>query len=200
MSQIPEKLDNITEDSVFKQKLDIIPNFFHEIIKSPEIWIPLLLISVFVLIFIIFNVCQYLRIRRQKRSQLEALTSKPSTSQLYAGVKASQTIEFVVPTITLKTTEPLFSLTEESDSDWNQFGYSSDYSNRSRKRNSNIQINESEISKSLYEDPIPQPDERTEINFVLHYSFVRQQLLVVSHYIYYLNHCFHCHSNQIILI
>ncbi|CAG2111792.1 unnamed protein product, partial [Medioppia subpectinata] len=128
-------------------------------------------------LFLIYYVWRSVRSHRHKKSQLEALTSKPSTSHLYSGVKASQTIEFVVPTITLKCTEPSFSVTEESDSDYlMQTPFNCDQ--RYRKRNSNIQINENEISKNLYEDMPIKADERPEINFVLHYSFVRQQLLV----------------------
>ncbi|CAG2158851.1 unnamed protein product [Oppiella nova] len=122
-----------------------------------------------------YYVWRSVRNYRHKKSQLAALTSKPSSSHLYSGVKASQTIEFVVPTITLKCTEPSFSVTEESDSDClMQFPYNP----LNRKRNSNIQINENEISKSLYEELPAKPEDRPEINFVLHYSFVRQQLLV----------------------
>ena len=176
-----EKSKNVNNNGdISSTKLEERPNFLETFLKSPQISIPLLLISVCLITFILYYICRCLRIRRHKKLELQSLTSKPSSSQLYAGVRATQTIEFVVPTITLKTTEPTFSLTEESDSDWTQFGYSSDYSNRSRKRNSRIQINESEISKSLYDQPIPKPDQRTEINFVLHYSFMRQQLLVVS--------------------
>ena len=151
----------------------------HMITDRPELSIPILLLCLSIIIFIVYCVFRVLRTKRQKLSQLEVLTNRPSSSQLYAGVKASQTIEFVVPMITLRASEPSFSMTEESDSDVMQMGYSSDYSNWSRKRNSRTQISESEISVSLYEEAPPKPDEHPEVNFVLHYSFARQQLLVV---------------------
>ena len=142
----------------------------------PEVAIPVLVIGICFISFLMYYVWRSVRNYRHKKSQLAALTSKPSSSHLYSGVKASQTIEFVVPTITLKCTEPSFSVTEESDSDClMQFPYNP----LNRKRNSNIQINENEISKSLYEELPAKPEDRPEINFVLHYSFVRQQLLVV---------------------
>ncbi|XP_054166619.1 synaptotagmin-11-like [Oppia nitens] len=144
---------------------------------SPEILVPVVVLSVIIMCFIIFYIWRRIRLNGHKKSQLEALTSKPSTSHMYTGVKASHTIEFIVPTVTLKCSEPSFSVTEESDSDCLQLANNYDH-NGMRKRNSRIQINENEISKSLYEEVPQLPQQSPEISFVLHYSFVRQQLLV----------------------
>jgi hypothetical protein len=148
--------------------------------NSPQFVIPIALIAISVVSFLVFFVWKYAKNQRYKMSQLKAITPKASNAHLYAGIKASQPIEFVVPTITLKNDVTSYSVTEESDSDClMQFGYNSDHNSRTLKRNSRTQINESEISKCLYDDFTKPETEAPEVNFVLHYSFMRQQLLLV---------------------
>lgn len=171
-------------DSVTRIELSDKTSALHMLTNRPELSVPILCLCVLIIIFIIFCLIRIIRNKREKRPQSEPLTTRASSSQLYAGVRATQTIEFVVPTITLRATEPSFSLTEESDSDFVQMGYSSDsrldYGSWSRKRNSRTQISESEISLSLYAEAPPKLDVQPEVVFVLHYSISRQQLLVVS--------------------
>jgi len=168
-------------ESIRKESLERSDHsFYSEWKNSPQFVIPIALIAICVVSFLIFYVWKHVKNQRYKASQLKAITPKASNSHLYAGIKASQPIEFVVPTITLKNNEMSYSVTEESDSDClMQFGYSSDYNSRTRKRNSRIQINESEITKGLYDDFTKPEKETPEVNFVLHYSFMRQQLLLV---------------------
>lgn len=146
---------------------------------SLTVLIPVALVVLCVLSTISVYFWKCLQKRKRQQAELLALTPKPSGAHLYAGVRADQPIEFVVPTITLSETS--YSMTEESvsESDYmSGMGYNSDRD--AKKRAGRFAINPGDIQKGLYEEDMDDGKQRQngKVHFVLHYSFNRQQLLV----------------------
>lgn len=114
--------------------------------------------------------------RKRKEAQLLAMTPKSTNSHSYAGIIADHPIEFVVPTITVNETH--FTEDSVSDSDY-QSTHSNYSSDREIKRQiARFQINPNDIRKGLYESEKDANNNDMFIVFVLHYSYLRQQLLV----------------------
>lgn len=124
--------------------------------------------------------------RKRKAKQLAAMLPKPGPSRPVSyGIRPDQAIEFVVPTINIPETTA-FTVTEDSMSDSDCFGMTSGSdresggpSRRHRHPAGRYFISPNEINKRLYLDcEQRRKNQMGRVNFVLHYSFYRQQLLV----------------------
>lgn len=150
----------------------------------------LILCSIFLLL-----VWKRMRKRARKIRELKYLTPKmegnlsPSTARVALGIKPDQPIEFVVPTITLPGTSH-WSMTEDSytDSDYYPGSPSErDYlpaSIKARQRHLTGQLTSSnylsvgDFNKAYYDIDEMAIQPKGKVNFVLHYSVHRQQLLI----------------------
>ncbi|RWS14713.1 Synaptotagmin-9-like protein [Dinothrombium tinctorium] len=126
---------------------------------------------------------RYVNRQKKKKKELNAITPQVVAPQTLAGIRADQPIEFVVPTITMSGSTP-FSLTEDSMSDSDYLGLHSGSEregfSRTRQRHpaGRYHISPHEISKGLYPECDSNVQVKAQVNFVFHYSFHRQQLLV----------------------
>ncbi|RWS29698.1 Synaptotagmin-9-like protein [Leptotrombidium deliense] len=172
-----------TKDAAFKSQLHTSAAVESGILGLSTNWFVVLVsicVSMIVLMLVVYTYKYY---KKQQKKECELLSLTPhtlSTRPRITGVRPNETIEFVVPTITMSGSTP-FSLTEDSMSDSDYFGFTSGSDREGRRRHpaGRYQISASEISRVLY------PEYETmackldaKINFVLHYSFHRQQLLV----------------------
>lgn len=126
------------------------------------------------------------RSKNKKAKQLAAILPKVAvTRPVSYGIRGDQAIEFVVPTITVPETTP-YSVTEDSMSDSDCFGITSGSdreagpsTRRIRHPAGRYAISPHEINKRLYLDCEQRRQNQVgRVNFVLHYSHYRQQLLV----------------------
>ncbi|XP_074597543.1 synaptotagmin-3-like isoform X2 [Brevipalpus obovatus] len=131
-----------------------------------------------------------IRKRSRKLQELNYLTSScgsslSSTAHFALGIKPDQSIEFVVPTITLPETTP-YSMTEDSFTDSDYYPYTSPsdrdyYAGRGQRKRHltghSTYLSVSDIGRA-YCGPQSEPETAGKVNFVLHYSIHRQQLLV----------------------
>jgi len=126
-----------------------------------------------------------IRRRKRKAQQLAAILPKPTAQRPASyGIRPDQSIEFVVPTINVPETTA-FTVTEDSMSDSDCFGVTSGSDREggapSRRRHpaGRYVISPNDINKRLYlECEQRRKNQMGRVNFVLHYSFFRQQLLV----------------------
>lgn len=135
------------------------------------------------LVLVISLTWQAIRKRKRKAKQLASILPKlsPNPKSVTYGVRNDQAIEFVVPTINIPETHA-FTVTEDSMSDSDCFGVTSGSDRegrRSRHPAGRYAISPNEINKRLYLDcEQRRRNQMGRLNFVLHYSFYRQQLLV----------------------
>ncbi|KAI1292159.1 Synaptotagmin-C [Halotydeus destructor] len=142
--------------------------------------------SIFCLVIIL--TWSTIRKRKRKADQLASILPKQALSpkQFNYGIRPHQSIEFVVPTISVPETA-MYTVTEDSMSDSDCFGVTSgsdrEAGGPSRRRHpagGRYAITPATINTRLYLDheQLRQQNSLGRVNFVLHYSFYRQQLLV----------------------
>lgn len=161
-------------------------------VESPTLLIILTSAGLLICSALMLLLWKRMRKRARKLRELKYLTPEnegslsPSTARVALGIKPDQPIEFVVPTITLPGTSA-WSMTEDSYTDSDYYPNSPserDYSpssSRSRQRHLTGQSNYLSVrdfNRAFYDIDETQCEPRGKVNFVLHYSVHRQQLLV----------------------
>lgn len=142
----------------------------------PQIYLPIVLGigSALLLAAILFFAWRFI-IKMRRNQLLKDIT--PKVDHRIMGVRASDSIRFVVPTVQVsETTEDSLS---ETDSSGSKF---SDREGRIRKNNIGYQIHLEDLEKNLYDDDAKDNTRNHEnigcIGFSLHYSYHRQELCV----------------------